>query len=109
MSISLQPDNYLTDALVHVPGRVVVDGRNDRGERPAGFVRCSSPSVFGFRPGRRRGEPRVGVSAAAASPDGLGCAVGTQQQRDEQDNYDSEQHRHGHLPSRRHRTLPNAK
>jgi hypothetical protein len=38
----------------------------------------------------------------------LDCAVGAQQQRDEHDNCDSEQHRHGHLPCRRHRTLPNA-
>jgi hypothetical protein len=48
------------------------------------------------------------MSAAAASPDRLDGAVGSQQQRDEQDNYDSEQHGHGHLSSRRHRTLPNA-
>jgi hypothetical protein len=98
----------MTGALVHVAGRVVVDSRHDRSQRPAGLGRCSSPPVFGFGLGRCRGEPRVGLSETAASPDRLDRPVGSQQQRDQQDNYASEQQRHGHLPSRRHRILPKA-
>jgi hypothetical protein len=48
------------------------------------------------------------VPAAAASLDHLDRAIDGQQQRDEQDNSGSEQHRHGHFPSRRHRNIPNA-
>jgi hypothetical protein len=96
-------------ALIHVARRVIVDGRHHRGQRSAGLGCCSSPPVFGFRLGRCRGKPRAGVSAAAASPDRLDRPVGSQQQRNQQDAYDSEQHRHGYLPSGRHRTIPNAK
>jgi hypothetical protein len=52
-------------------------------------------SRFGL--GRRGDEPAVGLSTPPDPPDRLHHAIGDEQQAGEQDDYDNEQHRHGHL------------
>src|ERR1022692_4469966 len=86
--------------LFHVPGVVLVDGRDEGGERLAGLGRRRALLVLGFRYGRGGDEPAVGLSTATNTLAYLERAIDGEQQADKQDNSDSEE-KHGHLPSHR--------
>jgi hypothetical protein len=101
MSISQNDNPHGTILpLFHVPGVVLVDGRDEGGERLAGLGRGRALLVPGFRYGCGGDEPAVGLSTATNTLAHLERAIDGEQQADKQDNSDSGE-KHGHLPSHR--------